>query len=260
LGGDVEWFENQPPAIIEERALLLDKSRLDALEMPDPLSAPRMHDRVQGVALLRSRAGDEKLVEGWVEGPCALGADLRGINNLMLDFHDDPVFVRALFEFVVAMELRFARVQVDAGADLIGVGDAAASLVGPKIYDEFVWPYEKRLIDGLHAMGARVRLHICGNTKRILAGMGRTGADMIDLDFPSPVSLARAQMGPEQVLAGNMHPVEVMRDSTPQRVRETVAQCHREAGERYIAGAGCEIPRGTPADNLIALREYVEAT
>ena len=29
------------------------------------------------------------------------------------------------------MGLEFARAQVDAGVDLIGVGDAAASLVGP---------------------------------------------------------------------------------------------------------------------------------
>jgi MtaA/CmuA family methyltransferase len=259
LGANIEWFENQPPAIIEEHALLLDKTRLAKMDVPDPHASPRMNDRVQGVALLRSRAGGEKLVEGWVEGPCAMGADLRGINNLMLDFHDDPAFVQDLFEFVVAMELGFASAQIDAGADLIGVGDAAASLVGPKIYDEFVWPYEKRLIEGLHAMGVKVRLHICGNTKRILSGMGKLGADMVDLDFLSPVALGREKMGPTQVIAGNMDPVKLMRDGTPQQVCEAVAQCHREAGEHYIAGAGCEIPRGTPPANLLALLDYVKS-
>ena len=113
-----------------------------------------------------------------------------------MDFYDDPAFVRDLFEFVLEMELRFARAQMEAGADLIGVGDAAASLVGPAIYNEFVWPYEKKLVDGFHAMGARVRLHICGNTKRILAGMGRLGCEIVDLDYMVPVAQARDEMGP----------------------------------------------------------------
>src|SRR3954471_6788007 len=120
----------------------------------DPLGGGRMHDRVRAVALLRERAGGDLLVEGWVEGPCAEAADLRGINTLMLDFYDDPAFVRDLFAFVLEMELRFAREQVKAGADVIGVGDAAASLVGPQIYNELVWPFEKQLVEGIHSLGA----------------------------------------------------------------------------------------------------------
>ena len=58
-----------------------------------------------------------------------------------------------------------------AGVDIVGVGDAAASLVGPAIYEQYVWPIEKRLVDGIHELGATVRLHICGNTRAILDGM-----------------------------------------------------------------------------------------
>src|SRR5579883_2106560 len=89
LGGAVEWFDNQPPAVIEERAILADKSRLAALRRPDSAIAPRMRDRVEGVRLLRQRVGTERVVEGWVEGPVAMAADLRGVNRLMLDFFDD---------------------------------------------------------------------------------------------------------------------------------------------------------------------------
>jgi MtaA/CmuA family methyltransferase len=255
LGAAIEWFDDQPPAINESQALLADKATLVRLRQPDPYSG-RMGDRVRAIALFRERVGKDLAVEGWVEGPCAESADLRGINNLMMDFNDDPGFVRDLMEFVVEMELRFARAQVEAGADLIGVGDAAASLVGPKIYNEIVWPFQKRLVSGIQAFGGRVRLHICGNTKRILEGMGRTGADIIDLDYPSPLSMARAAMGPDQVLLGNLHPVKVLRDGTPEMVREAVAACHREAGRLYIVGAGCEVCRGTPDANLFALRDY----
>jgi MtaA/CmuA family methyltransferase len=256
----IKYFDDQPPAIDETRARLADKASLAGLKIPDPLGGGRMTNRVNGVALFKERVGGEKLIEGWIEGPCAEAADLRGINTLMTDFYDDPAFVRDLFELVVEMELRFARAQVDAGIDLMGVGDAAASLVGPAIYEEFVWPYEKKLIDGLHAMGTRVRLHICGNTRRILAGMGRLGCDIVDLDFMVPIAEAREKMGPNQVLLGNLDPVRAVREGTPESIAAALAECHNQAGPQYIVGAGCEVPRGTPPANLHAFAEYARCS
>ncbi|NOX55384.1 MAG: hypothetical protein GXP27_13290 [Planctomycetes bacterium] len=200
------------------------------------------------------------MIEGWIEGPMAEAADLRGINTVMLDFYDDPQFVRDLFEFVLEMELRFAKAQIDAGVDIIGIGDAAASLVGPDFYNEFIWPYEKRMIDAVHEMGALVRLHICGNTRPILDGMGRLGADIVDLDSLAPLDEARQTMGPDQVLLGNIDPVRVLRDGTPESVRQAIAACHQQAGPRYIVAPGCEVPRETPPDNLRALTEYARST
>ena len=142
---------------------------------------------------------------------------------------------------------------------LIGVGDAAASLVGPKVYQEFVFPYEQKLIDGLHALGTRVRLHICGNTRKILGHMGRLGADIVDLDFLAPLGEGRAAMGDRQVLLGNIDPVRVLRDGSPESIRQALAECYRQAGPRYIVGAGCEVPRGTPDENVGAMASFAQS-
>jgi MtaA/CmuA family methyltransferase len=259
-GADVQFFDDQPPAINESNALLADKAALGSLTIPDPHGDGRMGDRVRAAALFREQVGGEKLIEGWVEGPCAESADLRGINTLMLDFYDDPEFVRRLFDFVLEMGLRFARAQIEAGVDLIGVGDAAASLIGPQLYEQYVWPYEKRLVDGLHEMGAKVRLHICGNINSILEPIGRLGCDIVDLDFMVPVADARQAMGPDQVLLGNIDPVRVLRDGTPASVTRAIAECHRQADTPYIIGAGCEVPRGTARENVLALTEYARST
>lgn len=258
-GAVVEYQENSPAAMVEEQALLSDKTRLASLKIPDPLGGGRMHNGIQAIDLLRERVGSEKLVEGWIEGPCAEAADLRGINTLMLDFYDDPTFVRDLFEFVVAMELRFAKAQVEAGAELIGIGDAAASLVGPQIYESFIWPYEKKLVDGVHALGARARLHICGNTRFALEGMGRLGCEIVDLDFPSPLPEGRTRMGPNQILLGNMNPVTVLRNGSRDDVWNALATSHAQAGNRLILGAGCEVPRDTPHAHLHAFAEFSRA-
>lgn len=256
LGAAIEWFDNQPPAIIESRALIAAKARLDTLALPDPHAPGRMLDRVQAVRLLAERAGTDRIVQGWVEGPCAMAADLRGLNTLMFDLSDDPPFVEALFDFAVRMEVNFARAQVEMGATLIGVGDAAASLVGPRLYNQYVQPYEKRLVSEIHSLGVLVQLHICGNTRRIVKGMGETGADIIDLDFLTPLAEARAAVRPEQVLLGNIDPVRALRDGTPDSVEAALAECYAQAGPAYIVGAGCEIPRGTPAANVDAMTRF----
>jgi len=255
-GAAIQFFDNQPPAVDETHALLADKSTLAGLKVPDPTAGRRMHDRVRAAALFKERIGNEKLIEGWIEGPCAEAADLRGINALMIDFFDDPAFVRDLFEFVLEMELRFAEAQIEAGVDIMGIGDAAASLVGPQIYQDFILPYEKKMVDAVGALGAKVRLHICGNIGRILKGIGSLGCDLVDVDWMVPLSQCRREMGPRQVLSGNIDPVAVLLGGTPESITAAVAECHRQAGPPYIVAAGCEVPRDTPEQNLLALRDY----
>jgi len=258
-GAAVEYFDNQPVALIEDRALLADKTKLASLKVPDPLGGGRMHNGIKALALFKEQLGRDKIIEGWIEGPMAEGADLRGINTIMLDFFDDPGFVRDLFAFVIELELRFAREQINAGAEVIGIGDAAASLIGPQFYEEFVWPYEKKLVDGVHALGAKTRLHICGNTRPILQGMGKLGCAIVDLDYPAPMSEGRQRMGPDQVLLGNINPVSVLRNGDPEAVTAAVAACHQQTGPRFVVGAGCEVPRDTPEANLRAMCEYARS-
>lgn len=255
-GAEVRWFDDQPPAHSTNDALLPDKRVLATLKMPDPLGGGRMHDRVKGVALFREKVGGEVPILGWVEGPVAQAADLRGIDAIMLDLVDDPGFATDLFEFAVAMELAFARAQVDAGADIIGVGDAASSLVSPGLYREYVLAYQKRLVDGIHAMGCPVRLHICGNIDHLLSGIATLGVEMIDVDYLSDLSLVRPALGPDVTILGNTEPVRFFLNGTPDEVAADLARCHRECGDRFIVGAGCEIPPLSPDENVRAMAAY----
>ena len=257
-GARVEYFDNQPVAIVEEQALLRTRPGSPPSKSPTRWRR-RMHNGIKALPCCRERVGKDKIVEGWIEGPIAEAADLRGINTLMMDFFDDPAFVRDLFAFVIELELRFAREQIKAGADIIGVGDAAASLVGPQIYEEFVWPYEKQLVDGIHALGgkgpaAHLRQHspdLGGNGQARLrhCGPGLAGSDL----------RSAPEDGPRRRPARQLEPGEGPAQWRPGGRDARLSDCHRQAGPRFIVGAGCEVPRDTPAENLRALCAYARS-
>ena len=256
VGAELIYYDDGPPRCVEPP--LTDKSRLAQLHSPDPLGGGRMTDRVQGAAYLRERVGGQVPIMGWIEGPIAEAVDLRGMQALMLDTVDDPDFVKDLFAFAVELEMRFALAQVEAGCDMIGIGDAAASLVSARVYEEMVLPGEQRLVQAIHAEGALARLHICGNTTHLLPLMARTGCDIIDLDHLVPIEQARAQLGEEPLILGNFDPVAVLLEGTPEQVLAACERCRRACGDRHIVGAGCEVPPATPERNVRAMMAYAQ--
>jgi MtaA/CmuA family methyltransferase len=259
-GGSIVMYDDQPPAIDERIALLAEKKKLKELRVPDPAGGKRMSNRLNVVSALKDAAGQEKLVEGWIEGPCAEAADLRGLNTLMLDFFDDPPFIRDLLEFVFEMEMSFAKAQVEAGADIIGVGDAAASLIGPDLYAAYVFPLEKRYAETIHSWGAYTRLHICGNTTPLLKMMSELSFDIVDIDFLVPFEKTREKMGRETLLTCNIDPVRMLRNGRPSDIVKELQRCYGIARPRFVVGAGCEVVRDTPEENFKLLTRFARET
>jgi MtaA/CmuA family methyltransferase len=257
LGGKCTYFEDEAPSNERQFALLQEKTDIAKLKLPDPLGGGRMHDRVKGVAVFREKVGKDMSVQGWVEGPMAMGVDLRGMDVIMMDTFDDPAFVNDLFAFTVEMEIAFAKVQIEAGADTIGIGDAAASLINEETYHDMVLPHEKRLVDAIHKMGAKVRLHICGRTTHLVNDIATLGCDYVDIDFLCDLAKARAAM-PQTAILGNMEPSRYLLQGTPQSVYDNLTECHRICGSRFIVGAGCEVPKFSPHENVHALVRYAK--
>ena len=257
LGAVVTFPEDATPYISEENSLLADKSVLAGLRPVDPGRGRRMSNRLRAVQLLAERSGGELLVEGWVEGPCAEAADLRGINRLMMDFFDDAPFVSDLMDFVTDQAISFALAQLEAGADIIGIGDAASSLIGPGFYHEFSAPRTKRYVEAIHDAGGLVRLHICGRTEALAGDWKDLKADMIDVDAGNSLKAVRTALGPDgAALAGNLDPVREVRDSNPGDIDRRLAECEKESSPSWIIGAGCEIPVDCPDANLRAMENY----
>ncbi len=239
-------------------SLVKTAADLKKLEVRAPASCARMADRLEAVRLFRQKAGGHYPILGWVEGAFAEACDLREMSIIMGDLIRNPGLVLDLLEICTQQAISFAEAQVEAGADLIGIGDAAASLIGPRFYQKFALPYEKRIISAVHAAGARVKLHICGNITSILELAASSGADILDIDWSVDFPRAVAACGSTPSACGNFDPVAVLLQGTPQSVRLAVRKCLEAAALNTMIAAGCEVPRDTPPENLLAVRLALE--
>ncbi|MBP1693307.1 MAG: Uroporphyrinogen decarboxylase superfamily [Chloroflexi bacterium] len=241
------------------RPLISEPGDLLKLVPPDPYNGRRMSDRLLAVRYLKEQVGDETPVMGWVEGALAEAAVLRGVGNFLLDLSERPEWVDDILEMTAQVSIKFAKLQVAVGADIIGLGDAIASQISPKMYRRFALPYEQQVFNAVHEMGALARLHICGNTIHLLPDMLESGADIIDQDWMVDLNHAAQLFGERASPCGNMDPVSIMLQGTTKQVFSDTQRAIQQSGTRGLNAAGCEIPDGTPEENLRAQSEALKS-
>ncbi|NLF19562.1 MAG: hypothetical protein GX595_20220 [Lentisphaerae bacterium] len=255
FGLPVAYPDNAMPH--ETGLLIMDPSTdIDNLTVPRLQDAHRMRGRVEQIEHFVRLCKDRFFIVGWVEGPMAEYADLRGLGPACLDLFDCPERVHQAMDVIMENALNFITAQVNAGAHCIGIGDAACSQIGPELYETFAFERERELVAHTHALGALAKIHICGNTTSIMPNVIETGADIIDVDhLATDMAGFAALLKPGQVLCGNADPVSIIAKGSPERIRQTVRTIHEQTRGRTIVSAGCEIPPGTPVANLRAFRE-----
>ncbi len=250
FGAEIEYRRDGPP---RSSTLLAGSKDLGVLAEPDPAVSERMRDRVQAVERYKADCGGAYSILGWIEGPAAEATDLRGITTFLMDLFDDREFTAELMDRCVAVGAAFARAQIDAGADTVGIGDAIASQVDPNTYESLIQPREKQLVQAIHDAGAYAKLHICGDITHLLPGIADLGVDIVDIDHMVDLAAVRDAVGSGVVITGNLDPVAGVKNSTPDRIRDEVKKEYASAGNPYMVNAGCEIPPGTPVENIKAL-------
>ena len=229
---------------------------LKGLKNPDVYRADRTRDRILAGKALRKAADPSIPVIGWIEGPLAESCNLAGVNEVLLRLYMDPGFVRMLIDRVMVTAKEFARAQVEAGCGIIGVGDAICSQISAENYREFVREKHRELFGYIHSLGARVKLHICGNITHLLEELPYSGPDIVDLDWMVDMDKARELLGPGITRCGNLDPVGVIQEKKQEEVyAATRGLCEREEGRDFILSGGCEITVNTPPGHLRAMRD-----
>ena len=224
-----------------------------SLKTPDVYKAERTLDRIKAGELLSKKTGGNIPIIGWIEGPLAEACDLAGVQNMMMQLMMDPDFANRLMDKCMITAKDFAKAQIEAGCEIIGMGDAVCSQIDTDTYNMYVRERHHEIIDYIHSLGGKVKLHICGDTSHLLSSYTGMNIDILDLDWQVDLSHARSVVGEKVILAGNINPV-VVQDAAKEEVYKLSLQlAEQHLSERFVLSAGCEITVLTPPENLEAM-------
>ena len=166
-------------------------------------------------------------------------AVLYGIENLILATFDDPRWVHEFLKVLCERKKIYIQSLRGASFDVIehGGGDASSTVISPKIFDEFVAPYDTPLTELAHAAGQRVVYHTCGGMMPFLERIADLGVDAMETFTPrgmggdANLKEAKRRVGSRVAMIGGFDQLHFFNGCTPEETRREVRRCFAEAGE-----------------------------
>ncbi len=167
-----------------------------------------------------------------------------------------PEAWRRLLDKLATVLRDYARQQVDAGADVIQIFDSWVGALCVEDYREFVLPVTARLVGDVQAMGVSV-IYFGVDSASLLPSMRDTGADVLGLDWRTPLDDAWRRLDYGCAVQGNLDPITLFAE--PELIRNRVRNIMAKAGGRpgHIFNLGHGIVPRTPVENVQAVVKFV---
>jgi uroporphyrinogen decarboxylase len=163
---------------------------------------------------------------------------------------------RRLLDKLVTVLTQYARQQVEAGADVIQVFDSWVGALSVEDYREFVLPVTKILIREIQSLGVPV-IYFGVDTATLLPAMRETQADVLGLDWRTPLDTAWRQLDYACAVQGNLDPITLFAE--PELIRNRVRHILDQAAGRpgHIFNLGHGIVPNTPVENVQHVVKFV---
>ena len=216
------------------------------------------------IDLVVGQVGPTTAVHSEVFSPWTQCMELFGYEQTLMYLLDDPAKVHAILDAYTQGTADLARRQAERGVDAILISSAFAGggFISPAQYDEFVAPYERRVVQAVAPTGVPVYTHTCGKIGDRLERMVATGIDGIDTLDPPPLGTveladAKRRVGQQIFFKGNMDPVNTLLNKNRSYVRHDALERLRigSRGGGYILSSACSVSPRVPPENLAVLVE-----
>lgn len=183
------------------------------------------------------------------------GGSRNYIHTKTLMYRQTDVW-RRLLEKLVTVLREFAVQQVNAGADMIQIFDSWAGALSVEDYREFVLPVTKLLMRDVQALGVPV-IYFGVDTASLLPAMRETGADVLGLDWRTPLGRAWRELDYACAVQGNLDPITLFAE--PELIHDRVRHILDQAAGRpgHIFNLGHGIVPETPVENVQAVVKFV---
>ena len=248
LGSETNFPENANPSVV--KPLIKNREDLKILKGNWQGISGRMKVFIEVMEKIAKKYSIIK--GGYVIGPFTMAGELMGANDIAMQVMLNPELVAELVNFSLEVISEYANALFNAGADAIAVLEPLAVILSSKKYKEFsLYPF-KKLVSNLN--NKPLILHICGNTNHLIKSMLDSGAVGLSLDSGINFEELKKIIPPEITLMGNLNPVKIFLQSTPDQVAEATKSLKESMKDtkNFILSSGCDIPLDTPLKNIEA--------
>ncbi len=170
----------------------------------------------------------------WQDACCLVGTE-----QMIMSTIDDPQWVHELLHILLERKKKFVRSLEGAKYDILelGGGDASTTVISPKIFDEFVAPYDSQIIELAHEAGQRIVYHTCGGMMPILENIAAMNPNAMETFTPPAMGAdvdlgeAKRRIGDKVCMIGGFDQFHYFTGCTSEETRKAVQRCFDEAGE-----------------------------
>lgn len=215
-----------------------------------------------------ARVGDRLSVHSEVFSPFTQLMERLGYEEGLMALLTAPEKCQAILARFAEGAGALAKLQASRGVDAVLISSAFAGggFISRAMYEEFVLPHERTVVSAIHEAGVKAYTHTCGAIGDRLELMQATGIDGVDTMDPPPLgdtdlADAKQRVGSRIFLKGNLDSVNVLLRGTAEQCRQSARERLQaaKAGGGYILSSACSVAPHVPPENLLAIREVVEA-
>jgi len=247
LGASVRYDLMAPPSV--DAHLITTEEDLEGVYAVDILRDGRITAFLETMELMARYL--KIMPAGYVIGPYTLASQLMGASRAAKAVIKQKDFLEKVLVFTTHVIGLYASALVEAGATAICVLEPSSMMLSPRQFEQFSGSYLTELYGRFDAIPI---LHICGDTTHLVDEMVATGAEGLSLDSMVDFGAVIKRVPEDVVLIGNINPVEMMLQSSPEEVYEKTKNLMAalDGHSNFILSTGCDLPEDTPFENLDA--------
>jgi uroporphyrinogen decarboxylase len=191
---------------------------------------------------------------------------LRGLENLLVDFVENPGFVDDLFDAICDFNIAMAGKALEYGIDAIYFGDdwgkQSGLIMGPRHWRRYLRPRLERMYAVAKGAGKYQCIHSCGDVRQVLPDLVELGVDCINPFQPEamPVREVLGAYRGRVAFYGGLSTQHTLPFGDVQEVRRKTRELlELGAGGGLIFAPSHAVVRDTPVENMLAFLEELQA-
>jgi uroporphyrinogen decarboxylase len=251
IGIDFDIVESKGPLFANP---IRTQEQIDNLTSLEPeISLPFIKTILQS---LRSEIKDRSTLLGFVGAPWTLAAyaiEGKGSKNYSIIkgmAFNQPAMLHQFLGKIADAIATYVKFQIDCGAQVVQLFDSWAGYLSPQDYEIFALPYQQQVVRQVKAThpDTPLILYISGSAG-VLERMGRSGVDIVSVDWTVDMAEARQRLGKEMKVQGNIDPGVLFgsHELISDRIIDTL---HKAGNHGHILNLGHGVLVGTPEDNV----------